>query len=286
MILQDLISESLSRVAYHYTNLSAANKILQSGYFELSAAPGSVEQQYAPPGKPYFLSTTRTKTGGYHQGFNWRGAMFNLDGNWFNRHYKSSPVDYWGNRGSGLRASEAEDRVFSAEPTIPIDGVTAVHIFVSDEEEQNRAVARQILIAAKTRGIPAFFYDNQKSWLAQDTRNTADVSQLKGSQANSYYRGMRRRSYMENWLELMGASARNQLSKDADHTRYNLNYDYDRDDAAKSLEVDMANARKPDSGPERDAAVKIIRYMNQHKLNTIRQFVDHIAAKWKNIASK
>lgn len=279
----EFIVESLSRVAYHYTNLSAANKILQSGEFHLSAAPGSVEQQYAPAGKPYFLSTTRTKTGGYHQGNHWRGAMFNLDGNWFNQRYKSSPVDYWGNRGSGLRASEAEDRVFSAEPTIPIGGVTAVHVYVADEEQQNRAFARQILIAAKTQGIPAFFYDNYKDWVAQDTRKTANVSQLKGSQSPGYYRGMRRRTYMHNWLELMGATARNQLSKDAERTRYNLNYDYDRDDAAKSLEVDMANARKPDSGPERDTAVKIIRYMNQHKLNTIRQFVDHIAAKWKNI---
>jgi len=289
MILQDLISESLSRVAYHYTGLAAANKILQSGNFELSSAPGSVEQQYAPPGRPYFLSTTRTKTGGYHQGGKWRGVMFDLDGNWFNQRYKSGPIDYWGNRGSGMRPSEAEDRVFSAEPTIPIGGVSAVHVFVAGDQPDdenlraNRAVARQILIAAKTRGIPAYFYDKHDAWLAQDTRKTGDVSQLTGQRPAGYYRGIRRRSYMENWLELMGATARNQLSKDAENTRYNLNYDYDRDNAAKSLEVDMANARKPDSGPERDDAVKIIRYMNQHKLNTIRNFVDHIANKWKNI---
>lgn len=289
MKAQEFVVESLSRVAYHATGLAAANKILQSGNFELSSAPGSIEQQYAPPGKPYFLSTTRTKTGGYHQGTTWRGAMFVLDGNWFNQRYKSGPIDYWGNRGSGMRASEAEDRVFSAEPTIPIDGVSAVHILVDNNQpdsenlQANRAAARQILIAAKTRGIPAYYYDNHNAWLRQDTSNTADVSQLTGKKPNSYYRGMRRRTYMHNWLELMGATQQNQLSKDADKTRYNLNYDYDRDAAAKSLEVDMSNARKPDSGPERETAVKIIRYMNQHRLNTIRQFVDHIAAKWKNI---
>jgi hypothetical protein len=60
-------------------------------------------------------------------------------------------------------------------------------------------------------------------------------------------------------------------------------YDYDRRAAAESLATDMSNARKPGSGPERETAVKIIRYMNQHKLNTIPEFVDHIAAKWKNI---
>ena len=292
MRANEFIVESLSRVAYHYTNLSAANKILQSGEFHLSAAPGSVEQQYAPPGKPYFLSTTRTKTGGYHQGSKWRGVMFVLDGNWFNQRYQSGPIDYWGNRGTGMRPSEAEDRVFSAEPTIPIGGVSAVHVFVdtnqpdSDNLSANRAVARQVLIAAKTRGIPAYFYTDHNAWLRLDTRKTSDVSKLTGQLSPSYYRGMRRRTYMHNWLELMGATAVNQLSKDADKTRYNLNYDYEREQAAQSLANDMSNARRPDSGPERDTAVKIIRYMNKHKLNTVRQFVDHIAAKWKAIGTK
>ena len=289
MRAEEFVTESLSRVAYHYTGLAAAQKILQSGQFELSSTPGSIEQQYAPPGRPYFLSTTRTKTGGYHQGSKWRGVMFNLNGDWFNQRYKSGPIDYWGNRGSSMRASEAEDRVFSAEPTIPIGGVSAVHVFVdlnqpdSDNLGANRAVARQIMIAAKTQDIPAYFYTDHDAWLRQDTRHTADVSQLTGARPTSGYRGMRRRPYMQNWLELMGATARNQLHKDANNLLYNLNYTYDLKNAADSLATDMANARKPDSGPEREQAVKIIRYMQQHRLNTIPEFVDHIADKWKNI---
>ena len=128
----EIIVESLSRVAYHYTNISSALKILKSGEFELSSAPGSIEQQYAPPGKPYFLSTTRTKLGDYHRS---RGAsygvIFALDGNWFNQRYKSGPIDYWQNRNpqaTSHRGHEAEDRVFSSEPTIPINGVTAIHV--------------------------------------------------------------------------------------------------------------------------------------------------------------
>ena len=288
MRAEEFIVESLSRVAYHYTDTLAALKILQSGNFELSSAPGSIEQQYAPPGKLYFMSTTRTKTGGYHSGGGFRKAMFNLDGNWFNQRYRSGPIDYWGDRGKGMRASEAEDRVYSSEPTIPIGGVTAVHIWLNmtgnDEMAiADRAMARQVLIAAKTRGIPAYFYDNHDAWIRQDTRKTADVSRLTGSRGSSYYRGMRRRTYMDDWLELMGATAQNQLSKDGDKLRYNLNYDYDRRSAAESLATDMSNARKPNSGPERESAVKIIRYMNKHGLNTIPEFVDHIAAKWKAI---
>lgn len=282
------LDESLSRVAYHFTNTHAALKILQSGNFELSSAPGSIEQQYMPPGKPYFMSTTRTLTGGYHSGGGFRKVMFNLDGNWFNQRYKSGPIDYWGNRGGNMRAAEAEDRVYSAEPTIPIDGVTAVHVFLNmtsnDEMAVNdRAIVRQLLIAAKARGIPAYFYNNHNAWLRQDTRNTADVGLLTGARSTGYYRGMRRRPYMQNWLELMGATAVSQLHPEADKLRYNLNYDYDRRAAAESLATDMSNARKPDSGPEREQAIKIIRYMRQHGLNTIPEFVDHIAAKWKDL---
>ena len=286
------ITESLSRVAYHYTNPMAALKILNSGEFQLSSALGSVEQQYMPPGRPYFMSTTRTKTGGYHQGGMRRGVLFVLDGNWFNQRYRSGPIDYWGNRGTGMRASEAEDRVYSAEPTIPTGGVTAVHVYLNvkqdDAEQQahDQSIVRELLIAAKTQGIPAYFYDRHDAWLAMDTRRTADVGQLTGNRKPSWYRPMRRRSYMQNWLELMQARAQNQLSKDADRTRYNLNYDYDREEAAKALANDMSNARKPDSGQDRDDAVKIIRYMQQHRLNTMRDFVDHIAAKWKSIVAR
>ena len=289
MRFNEIIAESLSRIAYHYTNTQAALKILKSGNFELSSALGSVEQQYMPPGRPYFLSTTRTRTGGYHSGGKWRGVLFVLDGNWFNQRYKSGPLDYWGNRGSGMRASEAEDRVYSREPTIPIDGVTAIHVYLNTKTEDSeqlthdKSVVRELLIAAKTQGIAAYFYDNHDAWINLDTRRTADVGQLTGSRRPNYYRPMRRRSYMQSWIELMNAKDISQLSKDAQRIKYNLNYTYDLENAKQALGVDMSNARKPDSGQEREDAVKIIRYMQQHGLNTIGDFVDNIAAKWKDI---
>jgi hypothetical protein len=52
---------------------------MASGKFELSSDLGSVEQQYAPKGYRYFLSTTRTLTGGYHEYTSSGSAMFVLD---------------------------------------------------------------------------------------------------------------------------------------------------------------------------------------------------------------
>ena len=84
----------------------------------------------------------------------------------------------------------------------------------------------------------------------------------------------------------MNAKSPKQLSKEANNLRYNLNYTYDLEAARQSLENDMSNARKPDSGPEREHAVKIIKYMQQHRLNTMADFVNHVAAKWKSLGTK
>ena len=288
----EFIVESLSRVAYHYTNISSAQKILKSGQFELSSSPGSIEQQYAPPGKPYFLSTTRTRLGDYHRSRgSTYGVIFVLNGDWFNQRYKSAPVDYWGNRSpstQSYRSHEAEDRVFSSDPTIPIDGVTAIHVLANRDSAMPsyNAVVRNILIEAKTRGIPAYFYSDPQPWMNLDTRHQGDVSVLKGqSPVNTHFtrRGKLQAHYLEHWIELMMKTARTQLSQKADQMRYSLAYGYDRDDAIRALGTDFANARKPDSGPERGAVVKILQYMKQHKLNTLKDFVDHIADKWKDI---
>jgi hypothetical protein len=280
------LNESLSRVAYHYTNISAARKILQSGQFELSSGLGSVEQQYMPRGQYYFLSTTRTRIGGYHDIIGSSAVLFVLDGDWFNQHYKAQPVDYWLNRSPHLshhRTHEAEDRVFSPEPTIPIDGVTAIHIYVSmDADDQVKAWARQCLIAAKRRGIPTYFYRDKKSWRLLDTRKTTSGA-LPGQDTARGYVSSRRRGYMAPWIELLKAKSKDQLSKDADKLRYSLQYSYDSAQAASGLINDLSNSRKPDSGPDRRHAITIIRYMRKNGLTDIRQFVNSLKEKWAEI---
>ena len=89
--------------------------------------------------------------------------------------------------------------------------------------------------------------------------------------------------YLTPWLELLYKKRVDDLSEKAKKIRYNLIYYGDSD---QGLGTEMANARKPDSGPERETAVKIIRYMQKNKLNTMAEFVDHIAAKWKTITTK
>lgn len=280
----EFITESLSRTAFHYTNNKTALAILNSGVFQLSGSIGSVEQQYAPMGYPYYMSTTRTRRGGYHRAIGEQAALFVLDGNWFNNHYPSKPVDYWENRNPTLghhRDSEAEDRVFSKEPTIPIGGVTAIHLYCEPAANDTiRAWTRQALIAAKRLGIPAYFYTDKAAWQNFDTRKQGDVSILTGQEHTGGWTS-RHKGYLLPWMELLQAKERSQLSKQAEKLRYALQYGYNKEDAVHGLKTDLSNARKPNGGADRANAVKIYKFMRQNGFITISSFVNAIAEKWK-----
>jgi hypothetical protein len=162
-------------------------------------------------------------------------------------------------------------------------GVTAIHLYVSsDAEPQTRAWARQALILAKRAGIPAYFYTDKDAWRNQDTRKMGDVSVLKGQDTTRGYVSSHK-GYLIPWVELINAKDKSQLSKKADSLRYSLQYSYDKESAAQGLANDLSNARKPDSGPDREHAVNIIRYMQANKLNTVKDLVNNLTDKWKSV---
>ena len=191
--------------------------------------------------------------------------------------------DYWGNRDPSKlshRKHEAEDRVFSSEPSIPVDGVTAIHLYVDTEAEPEiKAWARKTLLAAKQRKIATHFYTDQAAWHNFDTRKQADVNLLKGQERTGGYVSTHP-GYLVPWIELISAKDKSQLSKKADQIRYGLIKDYNKEESARGLSNDLSNARKPDSGPDRDHAVKIIAFMRKNNLSTVRELVNALAAKW------
>lgn len=290
MRADEFLTESLSRIAYHYTNLPNAAKIMASGNFELSSTLGTQsEENLSPKGYPYFLSTTRTLTGGYHEYIGSGSAMFVLDGNWFNDRYKSKPVDYWGNRDplqSHHKAHEAEDRVFSKTPTIPISGVSEVHVLIKsgNTNENMGGWARTVLINAKKQGIKAYLYNDESAWRALDTRHAIPLSKnpaLRGPQARGGRPSMYKpKGYLHPWIQLITATDKTQLNKDADQLRSSLAYHYDAGQAAQGLGAEMSNARKPSAGIDRENATKIISYMSKNKLNSLSDLIEHLKQKW------
>ena len=293
MMWKPKLDESLSRVVYHYTGIYPALKILTSGEFELSSTLGSGEQQYSPKGYDYFLSTTRTKTGGYHAIVGSSAVLFVLDGNYYNQKYPSKSIDYWGNRDPSQsygRSHEAEDRLFSKTPSIPIAGVTALHVLVKeDSEPHTKAYARKVMISAKQQGIPAYLYDDEKAWRSLNTTQTVSVGLLKGQESQGR-NGRRHRGYLMPWMEVLQAKELSQLSnKGRDIVRQlrrslenvKLGYKKDRDEVARRLDNEMNNARKPNSGADREHAVKIISFMRKNKLQTTTDLIDLLSKKWE-----
>jgi len=290
----EFIIESLSRIVYHYTSLGSAANILKTGEFQLSSSVGSQsEENINIPGYPYFLSTTRTKVGGYHEYVSAGAVMFVLDGNWYNQNYKSKPVDYWGNRNptqSHHKEHEAEDRIFSKTPSIPIDGVSSVHILIKTDStnEYLGGQARTVIINAKKRGIPSYLYDDESAWRKLDTKNSVSISNnptLRGPQhiARDSRSRYKPKGWLYQWIQLITASNKNQLSKDADELRYSIIYN-SYGDPERGLAADMSNARKPSSGVDRDNAVKIIDFMRKNRINTLKDLVELLKTKWEKIS--
>jgi hypothetical protein len=296
----ELLLERASSQIFHYTNIHAGLKILTSGKFELSSTLGSIEEKYAPKGYPYFLSCTRTLTGGYHANTVGDSAvMFNLDGNWYNQRYKAGPVDYWGDRHNDYgRQAEAEDRIFGKTPTMPIAGVTSVHLYVEPMDAKRRAnwgegvpaQARQLLIQAKLKGIKTYFYEDKTAWRRQDTTKCITIHKgqetVTGPSRDRMY--SRQTSWLEPWLEMIYKDRSNGLSKKAEQFAYSLAYDseYYTDAMIKSFANDLSNARKPGAGPDREVAVKMITYMQRNGMNTVAELIAGLKKKWAAIKNK
>lgn len=285
--------ESLSRVVYHYTNVRAARNILRDRQFELTSSIGSdIESNLSIPGYPYFLSTTRSRRGGYHDSHSSASVLFVLDGNWYNAKYKSKPVDYWNDRDPNKsfgRKHEAEDRLFSKTPSIPITGVREVHVLLKPNAINAGGYVREILLLAKKNGIAPYLYNNSKDWLNLNKTNSLKIkarAELKG--ATPTIRGADRRVFISPvWSELINSSKYANLSKEAKDTLYHINYDYDRNNIIQGLRTDLSNIKSPGSSskPDRAQLIGIIKFMQAHNLKNVSEFINFIKQKWDNLKS-
>lgn len=278
---------------YHVTNIQAALEMITTGKIKLTQAIGNkTELAMQHKDYRYYLSTTRSKIGDYTLTSTYQtGVVLNLDGRWIGQRYPVKPRDYWErmwlNNNDG-RTSEMEDRVFSKTsemPATPIQTIHLLHILDSGPKNERRnQVARQLLIAAKTRGIPIFLYNDMKAYLLQDTRKALDikdaVNTLKGSK--NFSGSARKNKYLNSWLELYYKKDFNvltdyasKLGKKIIGNRYEDNRDF-------GLKNDMSNSMRPNAiGYE--SAVKIEKIMRKHKLPDVMAFVDSMIAKWEKI---
>jgi len=297
MRAKEFVAEAATSIVYHYTNTAAAAKILASGQFQLASSTGTqAETQYAIPGYPYFLSTTRSKTGDYHNRYVGSTAvMFVLNGAWLNNNYKSRPIDYWERswlQSDGTRGRESEDRVYSRTPEIPANAksIISVHVLIKEQKEYRGAEIRSALISAKTQGIPAYLYTDEQAWKLQNIRRAvspADAATLIRGPGHFGNRSRPSRNYLEDWLELIYKKNRSELTASAAKKvssliTYGSRYPGEDD----GLGTDLSNARKPGNG-DYASAVKINAFMRQNRLATPVDLKNYLVGKWdKSAATK
>lgn len=293
MRAQEFLTEAASAIVYHYTNTGAAARIMSSGEFLLASSTGTqAEKEYEIPGYPYFLSTTRSRVGDYHNRYVGSSAvMFVLNGSWLNQNYKTKPIDYWNRswlQSGGTRDREAEDRVYSKTPAIPANAksILEVHVLLKEQQEYRSPEVRTILLSAKKQGIPAFLYTDETAWKLQDKRKAVNIAQtgdlLKGPQPTrrSYSPG---RNYLEDWLELIFKKNKDELtSSAAKKLRSLIVYGQGYRNEDDGLGVDLSNARKPSSA-DYPSAAKINNFMRQNGIATTVDLKNFLVDKWKDL---
>lgn len=291
------IFEAASAELYHSTRLFNAAKILNSGYFVLAASTGTPsERQFQKPGKFYYLSTTRSKVGDYTlHNYHIDGVVFNLNGNWLNQHYTSAPVDYWERsweRSGGTRTSEAEDRVYSTEPTIPLPKpatklITSIHVLFEIDKiktslDQDRLLhLRKVLFEAKKLNIPIYVYKTPNDWITQNTKKriaTGSLIKLMKPGPNEKPWSSIRRDYLKPWRELYFKNNKDDLSKEGRDFMWRL-FRNSTAESNTSLSADIHNLKsKNDPG-----LIKLLQIFNKLKINNPVDYVSFLKDKWEKI---
>lgn len=166
------LNEGVSSIIYHFTDHVNALSIIKAGAFQLSPSfRNDVEEMTAK--KLYFLSTTRSKQGAYHQG-NSTGVMFIIDGKKVNERYKGGPIDYWQRSMGG---DEMEDRIHHDTPTMPIEGIIkGIDVLINTQDTANThlnvhmRITYLLYLYAKKNGIEFNAYRDRKDFLTNNKK--------------------------------------------------------------------------------------------------------------------
>lgn len=156
-----------SPVLYHVTSVKNAANILKNDEFVLSQAYFGGRDIEFQEGNFYYLSMSRTKYGGYAQGFtNSAKANLEIDGRKLGQEYKTVNANFF--EGG---ETENEERLIHDDPIVPnaTDYIRSVHVLIDRESissKQQRNIGFLAEFGEETN-VPVFFYDDEQAWITQ-----------------------------------------------------------------------------------------------------------------------
>lgn len=294
------ITEGLSPILYHLTSLHGAGQIIATNKFRLSASFSNDSERNTGSTKQYFLSTTRSKMGGYTlRSVSNQSAVLVLDGVGLGQNYAGGPVNYWSRAMINMdnKYDETEDRVYSATPFINDARryIREVHVLLTKMSLNDR----NALSAIKKARVPVFVYDTEEDFLMQrkdqakplshyEMPTNADAWSRSGVDwAASKKQELRRErdagkvnklAYgIDRWVEFMLRPVNQWSLMHYSKREYIRSMSYfGKSDAISSLGADLHNAKnKPN---EIEKMGKLMRKLN---LKTPAEIVDYIIKRWE-----
>jgi len=282
-----VLTEMLTDLVFHFTSLRNGLKILENGRFNLTPSIGTGAEDILKSGdRVYSISFARSRTADYTvQNAYSQGVVFNINGDYFNKNFRSRAVDYWERFWAKTdRTSEMEDRLFSFKPFIKFDPTKAfseIHILSTQLKETEPHYVVRFMKEAKKQNIPVFVYNDKKAFVLQDKRKSLSLQEIKSlitdpMEPSKYSRP--KRDYFDKYIELMMKKDRSELSKDARKKLWYMGGSMYNEDMTRSLSADIHNLKKDEI--YQDQIYTIVKYMKKNKLKTIRSLIDHLSDKW------
>lgn len=316
---KDYLQEKMSSIVFHKTPLNNALKILNDNRFRLSAVIGTESEQKLNKDKMFYLSVARSPLSSYvAQDPTVNQLYFTLDGDKFNKNYKSSAVDYWGPefRKIDPTKNEMEDRLFSDKQYIEDakSYIKEIHVFVEETRKvkdyfgENEIVKvskidanqfrilQQLYSVAKKNNIPVYFYIDSKSFTTRNKNKSVNALQwLKDNEGfkpkeipRPYFN---RGNYFADWMELLnfpiekynvqGYDDYKKRIKDLLTRRSDrLLFDYILYNSHDGIKRLKNDIHNKKSS---DEIGKFIDTMRKYKLRNAEEVINHLKDKWKDI---
>lgn len=280
MKLNELLTEKISGVVYHYTNLANAVDVLSSGNFKLSHIVGSrLETGVAAEKYPYYMSFTRSLAGEFHQSAG-AGVMFNINGDYYNQRFRGKAVDWHYGSSRKAGAGELEDRLFSKKSEIPaIPAITAIHMLYNPASPSDEV--KTVVSLAEKNNIPVHVYKDSALWVKQSPKGRVNISNLQTTSPKPIS-PKQSSPTLEFWHELFTKNETSQLSPGAKKLVTSL-VDFDPRYGGNDMgfEKDISSASMPGS-TGRELAVDIIKFITKYKLKSFRHSLVYLYDKWKS----
>jgi len=261
----DFFYESVSDIVWHISN--SPLEILKTNKFSLGTETGPDSTK---SGKPFYLSTARSKTGSYSKSPT--GIMFKLNGSLLNQKFKGKPIDYWA--GSGLKdrskeTNEMEDRIYSSSPVIPNARkyIMGIYCWISPDYGHSYAhYIKRVEEYAKKLGIAMIYFSSYNDFIQNKNPESSidDIINLSNIEQQTIYKWKNdyKRKNIRKIVKFLAEL------KDVDR-------DYSRYDSKMTLSADYGNYLRREHDKFAIQAKRIIsKIMKKLKIDNIDKLID------------